>query len=119
MAQAEVDENALLIEAMNAASDGDRETARGICNQLLTSLGCNLFAQACCRIIQCGDEAIPAPERLKDVHRALQTLETVAPAPGWEDALQNAKDEAQMCIEMLSASALDEIDNLRICCCGL
>jgi hypothetical protein len=47
--QRELGGNEPLAAALNAADNGDRVAARGICNYLLGSLGSNLFTQACCR----------------------------------------------------------------------
>jgi hypothetical protein len=116
--QAEVNENELLATAIHAADAGDRDTARAICNQLLSSLGCNLFAQACCRIVLASDDSIPAADRLKDVHRALNTLLIITPPPEWQEELQRAIETARESIDTLTALVLDDIDNLQICCMG-
>jgi hypothetical protein len=116
--QRELDDNELLTAAINAADSGDRSTARRICNHLLGSLGCNLFAQSCCRIIMAGDDEVPAGERLKGVHRALATLLAIKPPPGqWTNDFQSAIDTAKEMIESLFAITLDDISNLSMCRC--
>lgn len=113
-AQAEFDENKLLLEAAKASDDGNLATARTICSQLLGSLGCTLFAQSCCRIILADDESIPISDRLKDVQRALGTLLRIKPSPGWITDLQSVIFKARKSIDNLSKLALDEM-GISIC----
>jgi hypothetical protein len=117
--QTEVTENDLLAKAINATDDGDRETARAICNQLLMSLGCNLFIQSCCRLVLSRDDTIPAADRLKAVQRALKTLLAITPPPEWVNDFQDTIQAARDRIDTLSALALDDFENLQICCTGI
>jgi hypothetical protein len=114
--QRELNDNELLTAAVNATDSGDRSTARRICNHLLSSLGCNLFAQSCCRIILAGDDEIPAAERLNGVQRALATLLAISPPPDhWTNNFQSTINTAKQRIEDLSALASDNVNNFTIC----